>query len=44
MTFIRIVINPAVFTGKHCIRRLRFPVARLAQAHGGGRSSAIVGL
>jgi hypothetical protein len=33
MTFERITINPAVCTGKPCIRGLRFPVARLL---GGG--------
>ena len=29
MTFKRITIDPAVCTGKPCIRGLRFPVARL---------------
>jgi uncharacterized protein (DUF433 family) len=29
MTFTRITIDPAVCTGKPCIRALRFPVARL---------------
>jgi uncharacterized protein (DUF433 family) len=29
MTFTRITIDPAVCTGKACIRGLRFPVARL---------------
>jgi uncharacterized protein (DUF433 family) len=29
VTFIRITIDPAVCTGKPCIRGLRFPVARL---------------
>jgi uncharacterized protein (DUF433 family) len=29
MTFARITIDPAVCTGKPCIRGLRFPVARL---------------
>ena len=29
MTFQRITINPAICTGKPCIRGLRFPVARL---------------
>lgn len=29
MTFSRITIDPAVCTGKPCIRGLRFPVARL---------------
>ena len=29
MTFTRITIDPAVCTGKPCIRDLRFPVARL---------------
>jgi uncharacterized protein (DUF433 family) len=29
MTFTRITIDPAVCTGKPCIRGLRFPVARL---------------
>jgi uncharacterized protein (DUF433 family) len=29
MTFTRITIDPAVCTGKPCLRGLRFPVARL---------------
>jgi len=29
MTFTRITIDPAVCTGKPCIRGLRFPVARM---------------
>jgi uncharacterized protein (DUF433 family) len=29
MTFARITIDPAICTGKPCIRGLRFPVARL---------------
>jgi uncharacterized protein (DUF433 family) len=29
MTFNRITIDPAICTGKPCIRGLRFPVARL---------------
>ncbi|MGY3032675.1 uncharacterized protein (DUF433 family) [Bradyrhizobium sp. USDA 4354] len=29
MTFVRITMDPAVCTGKACIRGLRFPVARL---------------
>lgn len=29
MTFDRITVDPAVCTGKPCIRGLRFPVARL---------------
>lgn len=29
MTFTRITLDPAVCTGKPCIRGLRFPVARL---------------
>jgi uncharacterized protein (DUF433 family) len=29
MTFTRIMIDPAVCTGKPCIRGMRFPVARL---------------
>ena len=29
MTFERITVNPAVCTGKPCIRGLRFPVTRL---------------
>jgi uncharacterized protein (DUF433 family) len=29
MTFTRITIDPAICTGKACIRGLRFPVARL---------------
>ncbi|SDR49937.1 Uncharacterized conserved protein, DUF433 family [Rhizobiales bacterium GAS113] len=39
MTFTRITIDPAVCTGKPCIRGLRFPVARLLglMASGGTR-------
>ena len=29
MNLVRIMIDPAICTGKPCIRRLRFPVARL---------------
>ncbi|GJQ51824.1 MAG: hypothetical protein HKUEN02_06710 [Anaerolineaceae bacterium] len=29
MSFKRITINPDVFSGKPCIRNLRFPVSRL---------------
>jgi len=29
MTFSRITIDPLIFTGKPCIRGMRFPVARL---------------
>ena len=29
MTFSRITVDPAICTGKPCIRGLRFPVARL---------------
>jgi uncharacterized protein (DUF433 family) len=29
MRFERITVNPAVATGKPCVRNLRFPVARL---------------
>jgi uncharacterized protein (DUF433 family) len=29
MTFTRITVDPAICTGKPCIRGLRFPVARL---------------
>ncbi len=29
MTFTRITVDPDVFTGKPCIRGLRFPVSRL---------------
>jgi uncharacterized protein (DUF433 family) len=29
MTLVRITIDPAICTGKPCIRGLRFPVARL---------------
>jgi uncharacterized protein (DUF433 family) len=29
MTFARIIVDPAVRTGKPCIRGLQFPVARL---------------
>jgi uncharacterized protein (DUF433 family) len=43
MTFTRITIDPAVCTGKPCIRGLRFPVARLLGllAAGGTRESVL---
>ena len=43
MTFTRITIDPAVCTGKPCIRGLRFPVARLLGllAEGGTREGIL---
>jgi uncharacterized protein (DUF433 family) len=38
MTFTRITIDPAVCTGKLCIRGLRFPVARLLGLLAAGES------
>ena len=38
MTFTRITIDPAVCTGKPCIRGLRFPVARLLGLLAGGET------
>jgi uncharacterized protein (DUF433 family) len=38
MTFPRITIDPAVCTGKPCIRGLRFPVARLLGLLAAGES------
>jgi uncharacterized protein (DUF433 family) len=38
MTFIRITIDPAICTGKPCIRGLRFPVARLLGLLAAGES------
>ena len=38
MTFTRITIDPAVCTGKPCIRGLRFPVARLLGLLASGQS------
>jgi uncharacterized protein (DUF433 family) len=38
MTFTRITIDPAVCTGKPCIRGLRFPVARLLGLMAAGES------
>ena len=38
MRFIRITIDPAVCTGKPCIRGLRFPVARLLGLLAAGES------
>ncbi len=38
MTFTRITIDPAVCTGKPCIRGLRFPVARLLGLLAAGES------
>jgi uncharacterized protein (DUF433 family) len=42
MTFPRITIDPAVCTGKPCIRGLRFPVARLLGLLAAGESRAHV--
>jgi uncharacterized protein (DUF433 family) len=38
MAFTRITIDPAIFTGKPCIRGLRFPVARLLGLLAAGES------
>jgi uncharacterized protein (DUF433 family) len=38
MMFTRITINPAICTGKPCIRGLRFPVARLLGLLAAGQS------
>jgi uncharacterized protein (DUF433 family) len=38
MTFARITIDPAICTGKPCIRGLRFPVARLLGLLGAGET------
>jgi uncharacterized protein (DUF433 family) len=38
MTFTRITVDPAVCTGKPCIRGLRFPVARLLGRLAAGES------
>jgi uncharacterized protein (DUF433 family) len=38
MTFTRITIDPAICTGKPCIRGLRFPVARLLGLLAAGES------
>jgi uncharacterized protein (DUF433 family) len=38
MTFTRITIDPAVCTGKPCIRGLRFPVARLLGLRAAGET------
>ena len=44
MTFQRITIDPAVCTGKPCIRGLRFPVARLLGLLAAGQTrEAILG-
>jgi uncharacterized protein (DUF433 family) len=40
MTFTRITIDPAICTGKPCIRDLRFPVARLLGLLAAGESHA----
>ena len=38
MAFARITVDPAVCTGKPCIRGLRFPVARLLGLRAAGES------
>lgn len=44
MTFTRITLDPAVCTGKPCIRGLRFPMARLLGLLAAGESrDAILG-
>ena len=40
MTFARITVDPAVCTGKPCIRGLRFPVARLLGLMAAGETRA----
>jgi len=42
MTFTRITIDPAICTGKPCIRGLRFPVARLLGLLAAGESRETV--
>ena len=42
MKFERITLNPAVATGKACIRDLRFPVSRLLGLLAAGESRALV--
>jgi uncharacterized protein (DUF433 family) len=39
MAFTRITVDPRVCTGKPCIRRLRFPVARLLGLLAAGETS-----
>ncbi len=39
MRFERVTVNPAVATGKPCIRNLRFPVSRLLGLLASGESS-----
>ncbi|MBI5762450.1 MAG: DUF433 domain-containing protein [Planctomycetes bacterium] len=38
MSFSRITVDPAVCTGKPCIRNLRFPVSRLLGLLAGGET------
>ena len=38
MVFVRVTVNPAVATGKPCIRNLRFPVSRLLGLLASGES------
>ncbi len=40
MTFTRITVDPAICTGKPCIRGLRFPVARLLGLMAAGETRA----
>ena len=42
MTFVRITVDPAVCTGKPCIRGLRFPVARLLGLLAAGATREII--
>ena len=39
MTFTRITVDPAICTGKPCIRGLRFPVSRLLGLLAAGESA-----
>jgi uncharacterized protein (DUF433 family) len=42
MVFTRITIDPAVCTGKACIRGLRFPVARLLGLMASGETREVI--
>ena len=42
MVFTRITIDPAVCTGKPCIRGLRFPVARLLGLMAAGETRDVI--
>jgi uncharacterized protein (DUF433 family) len=40
--FIRITVDPEVFFGKPCIRRLRFPVSRILGLLSAGETKEII--